>query len=686
MSDFAGMEDLLQDFLVEAGDLLSGVDNKLVDLERSPNDLGLLNDIFRGFHTIKGGAGFLNATEMVTLCHLTENLFDKLRNNELTLSSELMDVIMEATGEIREMFSYLERGQQPPAAPPEVIARCKQAISGELPAAAAPAAAPAAEAAAPAAAAPAAAAPAAAPAEGSPDWQQLHGAVTGSAPVPAAAAPAAAGAVVPAAPAAPAAPAEQAPGPWGRRASDKPGAAAATGRRDIEKSRDTSIRVDTTRLDQVLNLSGEIGLTKNRLNALRTEILSGSSDVDTLHALDVAVSQLDLLVSDLQNAVMKTRMQPIGRLFQKYPRIARDLARNLGKDVELVLEGEETEVDKTMIEDLADPIIHLVRNAVDHGVESPEERKAAHKPPKSIVRLSARQEGDHIVIEISDDGHGMNAERLRAKAIEKGLISEEEASVMDDTASFNLIFLPGFSMAEKISDVSGRGVGMDVVRTNIQRLNGSIDVRSQLMVGSTFTINLPLTLAILPVLLVRLGEQPFAVPLSMVREILTIDLDEIKEVGGRSSMMVRGEVLPVLPLGSLLGWPVERAPEFGVLMQLGNFSFVLGIDTFAGRDDAVIKSLDAFRPKGVAGVTTLANGQIVLILDMKELLSGNPEQRGITRQDLVARASERQLQEQEEAARRRAAAEAEKNRHESIVMHQESSGGETSAAEAPATA
>lgn len=677
MSDFAGMEDLLQDFLVEAGDLLSGVDNKLVDLERSPNDLGLLNDIFRGFHTIKGGAGFLNATEMVTLCHLTENLFDKLRNNELTLSSELMDVIMEATGEIREMFSYLERGQQPPAAPPEVIARCKQAISGELPAAAAPAAAPAAE----------AAAPAAAPAEGSPDWQQLHGAVTGSAPVPAAAAPAAAGAVVPAAaPAAPAAPAEQAPGPWGRRASDKPGAAAATGRRDIEKSRDTSIRVDTTRLDQVLNLSGEIGLTKNRLNALRTEILSGSSDVDTLHALDVAVSQLDLLVSDLQNAVMKTRMQPIGRLFQKYPRIARDLARNLGKDVELVLEGEETEVDKTMIEDLADPIIHLVRNAVDHGVESPEERKAAHKPPKSIVRLSARQEGDHIVIEISDDGHGMNAERLRAKAIEKGLISEEEASVMDDTASFNLIFLPGFSMAEKISDVSGRGVGMDVVRTNIQRLNGSIDVRSQLMVGSTFTINLPLTLAILPVLLVRLGEQPFAVPLSMVREILTIDLDEIKEVGGRSSMMVRGEVLPVLPLGSLLGWPVERAPEFGVLMQTGGFSFVLGIDTFAGRDDAVIKSLDAFRPKGVAGVTTLANGQIVLILDMKELLSGNPEQRGITRQDLVARASEKQLQEQEEAARRRAAAEAEKNRRESIVMHQESSGGETSAAEAPATA
>lgn len=660
MSDFAGMEDLLQDFLVEAGDLLSGVDNKLVDLERTPNDLGLLNDIFRGFHTIKGGAGFLNATELVTLCHLTENLFDKLRNNELVLRPEIMDVIMEATGMVRDMFTYLERSQQPPAAPPELIAKLKQVISGEVPAAPAPPPAPAAAPVpAPAAAAPAAAATPQQQNGTSPDWQALHGAVTGTpaAAAPTAAAPAAAVPSVPAVvPKAAPAPEPAQPNPWGRRASDKPGAGAAVGRRDVEKSRDTSIRVDTTRLDQVLNLSGEIGLTKNRLNALRTEILSGSNDVDTLHALDVAVSQLDLLVSDLQNAVMKTRMQPIGRLFQKYPRIARDLARNLGKDVELVLEGEETEVDKTMIEDLADPIIHLVRNAVDHGVESPEERKASGKPEKSIVKLSARQEGDHIVIEVADDGHGMNAERLRAKAIEKGLITEEEASAMDDTQSFNLIFLPGFSMAAQISDVSGRGVGMDVVRTNIQRLNGSIDIRSQLKVGTTFIINLPLTLAILPVLLVRLGEQPFAVPLSMVREILTIDLNEIKEVGGRSSMMVRGEVLPVLPLASLLGWPVERAPEFGVLMQSGGFSFVLGIDTFAGRDDAVIKSLDAFRPKGVAGVTTLANGQIVLILDMKELLSGNPEQRGISRSDLVARATTRQIQEKQDADRRKAAA------------------------------
>jgi two-component system chemotaxis sensor kinase CheA len=406
--------------------------------------------------------------------------------------------------------------------------------------------------------------------------------------------------------------------------TDKPGTGGApVGRRVEERAaaRENTIRVDTARLDQVLNLSGEIGLTKNRLTSLRADIIAGRSDSETLHALDQAVSQLDLLVSDLQNAVMKTRMQPIGRLFQKYPRIARDLARQLGKDVELVLAGEETEVDKTMIEDLADPLIHLIRNAVDHGVETPDERAAAGKPTKSVVRLEARQEGDHIVLIVADDGRGMSAERIRAKAVEKGLIGEEEANTLDERQSFNLIFLPGFSMKAQISDVSGRGVGMDVVRTNIQKLNGSVDIRSEPGKGSVFLISLPLTLAILPVLLVRLGDQPFALPLSMVREILPIDRSKVQEVGGKETMVVRGEILPVLTLCRLLGWPMVQPPEFGVLMQTAERSFILGVDSFAGRDDAVIKSLEDFRPRGVAGVTTLSNGQIVLILDMKELLS-----------------------------------------------------------------
>ncbi len=622
MSDFQGMEDLLQDFLVEATDLLSGVDNMLIDLERAPDDRKLLNDIFRGFHTIKGGAGFLNAAELVTLCHLTENLFDKLRNGELVLTKEVMDSILAATGTVRDMFGYLERGVQPTAADPALIANLKAAIAGEAlaaPAAAAPA--PVAAVAAPAAQVPAS----------GPNWDNLFNAVTGAAPAAAAAPPVpdhtdVAGKV----------PEEIIKQAVGRRTTDKPGyQGPAGGRRPDEKTRDNSIRVDTSRLDQVLNLSGEIGLTKNRLTSLRSDILNGRSDTDTLHALDQAVSQLDLLVSDLQNAVMKTRMQPIGRLFQKYPRIARDLARSLGKDVELVLVGEETEIDKTMIEDLSDPIIHLIRNAVDHGVETMEERRAAGKPEKSPVRLEARQEGDHIVLIIADDGRGMNAERLRAKALEKGLITDEEANTMDERQSFNLIFLPGFSTKDVASDVSGRGVGMDVVKTNIQKLNGSIEIKSSPGKGSTFVISLPLTLAILPVLLVQLGQQPFAVPLSMVREILPIDINQVQEVGGRATMVVRGEVMPIYPLHYLLGWAPEQVAEYGVLMQTAEHTFILAIDGFMGREDAVIKSLEDFRPKGVAGVTTLSNGQIVLILDMKELMLGLGEGRGVPRSSFV---------------------------------------------------
>ena len=610
MSDFAGMEELLQDFLQEASDLLSDVDNKLVDLEKMPDDHGLLNEIFRGFHTVKGGAGFLNATELVTLCHLTENLFDKLRNGELELTANLMDVIMAATKGVREMFGELGQGVQPQPADPHVINALRAALEGESPEIpAAPVAPQAVE---------------TAPASDEPDWNALHSAVTGKEAEPVtqgelitkleAEVPPALGEIS-------ISPQPAAVAPTGRRASDQPSSQAAAGRRADERGRENTIRVDTSRLDQVLYFSGEIGLTKNRLTSLRVDILAGKNDSETLQALDQAVSQLDLVVSDLQNSVMKTRMQPIGRLFQKYPRIARDLARQLGKDVELVLAGEETEVDKTMIEDLADPLIHLIRNAVDHGVEMPAERQASGKPVKSLVRLEARQEGDHIVLIIADDGKGMSAERIRAKAVEKGLVSEEEANMLDERQSLNLIFLPGFSTMAQVSAVSGRGVGMDVVKTNIHKLNGSIEIRSEPGKGSVFIISLPLTLAILPVLLVLLGDQPFALPLSMVREILPIDQSRIQEVGGKETLVVRGEVLPVISLASMLGWPLERYPEYGVFMQTTERSFILGVDSFAGRDDAVIKSLEDFRPKGVAGVTTLSNGQIVLILDMKELLA-----------------------------------------------------------------
>jgi two-component system chemotaxis sensor kinase CheA len=622
MSDFAGMEELLQDFLLEAGELLSGVDNKLVELEKRPDDKDLLNEIFRGFHTIKGGAGFLNVDTLVNLCHRTENLFDKLRNGELHLSPELMDVIMEATGTVRDMFGHLSQSVQPPAAADSLLAALDSALAGNIPSKAAQ----------PAAAAPQPVAAVEQPAASQPEqatvadinWDALHAALTGApmpqpASAPAAAPAAAAPSPAPAPAAKPAAPTLPVPEPAASRQANGGGGAPM---QSLQK--ETTIRIDTARLDQVLNLSGEIGLTKNRISNLKSQIVHGRTDPETVKALDLAVSQLDLLVSDLQNAVMKTRMQPIGRLFQKYPRLARDLARQLGKDVELVLSGEETELDKTMIEDLNDPLVHLVRNAVDHGIESPEERQATNKPAKSLVTLSASQIGDHIYIEIADDGRGMRPDVIRNKAVEKGIIDAEAANSMDDKQSLQLIFLPGFSTKDQISSVSGRGVGMDVVKTNISRLNGKIDVESVPGEGSTFTISLPLTLAILPVLVVRFNDQSFAVPLSLVREIIPIRSNEVQRVSGRATMVVREEVLPVRSLSTLLGWESKRPPAYGVLMHAADNTFILAVDGFVGRDDVVIKPLSDIKPKGIAGATLSGDGSIVLVLDMEELLTSNP--------------------------------------------------------------
>lgn len=597
MSHFAGMEELLQDFLTEAGELLSDVDNKLVELEKRPSDKALLNDIFRGFHTIKGGAGFLNVNDLVELCHRTENLFDKLRTGELALTAEIMDVIMNATGVVRTMFGSLAQSQLPDAADAALLKALDCVLAGEKLVLATLVAATE----------PANADQATTQESGGPDWQALYHTITGTPEESIAASQKVA------------LPLEIAPVVHAAAQIDlAPRAKAPSAQQPAAK--ETTIRVDTSRLDMVLNLSGEIGLTKNRLTCLRANILQGKTDGETLKALDEAVSHLDLLVGDLQNAVMKTRMQPIGRLFQKYPRLARDLARQLGKDVELLIVGEETEIDKTMIEDLNDPIVHLVRNAVDHGVESTQERIAAGKPTKSLVKLSAMQSGDHIVIEIADDGKGMRPDTIRRKAIEKGLIDSEAANTLDDRQSLHLIFLPGFSTKDEISDVSGRGVGMDVVRTNIQKLNGRIDINSVVGHGTTITISLPLTLAILPVLVVRLGEQPFAVPLSMVREIIPIHPEEIQRVSGRATMVVRDEVLPVRSLASLIGWPQEGMPSFGVLMQATATNFILAIDGFIGRDDVVIKPLHDIKPKGIAGATLSGDGLVVLVLDIEELL------------------------------------------------------------------
>ena len=618
MSVFGGMEDLLQDFLTESSELLSEVDNKLVELEKRPDDKALLNDIFRGFHTIKGGAGFLNVDSMVSLCHRTENLFDKLRNAELTLNPEIMDEILAATGVVREMFGEMSQGRQPAPADPALLKALDDVLEGRSSNASSAILE----------------SPPTVPSvlvvtenKSEHDWKNLYDVLLDEKGVT-----------------------TQAPTEQSSRdievisvelnevltqpsailepmQSLKPAAATNNARPQANTqqlaTQETTIRIDTVRLDQVLNLSGEIGLTKNRLTTLRADIMSGKMDSITLKALDEAIGQLDLLVGDLQNAVMKTRMQPIGRLFQKYPRLARDLARQMGKDVELVISGEETELDKTMLEDLNDPLVHLVRNAVDHGVETTEERIASGKPAKAVVELTATQVGDHIRIEIIDDGRGMRPDVIRRKAIEKGLIDIETANSLDDKQSLQLIFLPGFSTKDQISSVSGRGVGMDVVKTNIQKLNGRVDIQSAVGEGSRFTISLPLTLAILPVLVVKVCDQPFAVPLAMVREIITIRQEHVQEVSGRATIVVRDEILSVRSLANLIGWEEVQLPQFGVLMQSAEHSFILAVDSFIGRDDVVIKPLQNIRPKGVAGATLSGDGSIVLVLDMEDLLASD---------------------------------------------------------------
>ena len=609
MSAFSDVE-LLQDFLTEAGDLLEDVDSKLVELEQSPEDAELLATVFRGFHTIKGGAGFLEATHLVELCHKTENLFDKLRSKKLVLDAEMMDSIMAATGEVHRMFGEMRNGHQPGAAPGELLDALDAAIEGKTAAAAAPVVQVEAAVEVPVHAA--VIEPATVGADDDLDWAGLYEAVVGVPPreleqaalstdmATEAISRQAAAAVRPKA-----APAK----------SKAPAASTA-------QPKENTIRVNTARFDQILNLSGEIGLTKNRLSCLFQTIANGATNDDLIKSLDTVVGQLDMLVSDLQSAVMKARMQPVGRVFQKYSRLARDVSRQLGKDVELVIEGAETEVDKSILEELNDPLIHLVRNAVDHGIETIVDRTACGKNPKGIVNLSARQTGDHIVIEIQDDGRGMRPEVIREKAVEKGLITAEEAGQLSVQDSLQLIFLPGFSTKDQISDISGRGVGMDVVKTNIQRLNGRIDINSEPGHGSTITISLPLTLAILPVLMLKLEEQIYSLPLSCVREIIPIEDDKVQYVGSKPTMVVRGEVIPLLDLATLIGRESAPTPKVGVLTISGNKACILAVDSLVGQDEVMIKPLDGIKPKGVAGATLSGEGLLVLVLELRELIEG----------------------------------------------------------------
>ncbi|MCB1816709.1 MAG: chemotaxis protein CheA [Chromatiaceae bacterium] len=713
-------DEILQDFLVEASEIVELLGEQLVDLEQRPDDSDLLNAIFRGFHTVKGGAGFLGVTPLVETCHRAEDVFNVLRQGQRSVTPHLMDAILQALDVVNGCMDSLREGEMPEPADPELLHRLDSLTqpddgSAEAEPVAVAASEPEAssepppveEEATPEASggdeisedefeallddlhgkgkhggAPTAAPQAPAAVSSGDDitddefealLDQLHGkgqhAGVPSAGVqtPAAksgeeitedefealldelhgkgqhkGAPAAAKAPVAPAPKkaeppaavskpAAAAPAKAAAKPVAKAAAAKPAAPPAPAKA-AEKSPDnarsgaktptveTTVRVDTQRLDDIMNMVGELVLVRNRLATLKATMAD--------EELANAVGNLDVVTADLQLSVMKTRMQPVKKVFGRFPRVVRDLARNLKKEVDLVLHGEETDLDKNLVEALADPLVHLVRNAVDHGIESPEDREKAGKSRQGTVVLSAAQEGDHILLSIEDDGKGMDAEVLRRKAVEKGMMDEDAAARLEEKDCYNLIFHPGFSTKTEISDVSGRGVGMDVVKTRIAQMNGMVEIDSVKGKGSKITIKLPLTLAILPTLMVVLGQQPFALPLASVVEIFNLDLSRTNTVDGQLTIRVRDRALPLFYLRN---WLVrdnayasgqDRPQGHVVVVNVGGVQVGLVVDLLVGQEEVVIKPLGALLQglQGMAGATITGDGKIALILDVPGLM------------------------------------------------------------------
>jgi two-component system chemotaxis sensor kinase CheA len=623
--------ELRDDFLVEAGELVERLSEQLVELEANPREAELLNAVFRAFHTVKGGAGFLAIEPMVQLCHHAEDLLNVARNGALVLDSAQMDALLEALDLLNAMMDALRSGASMAMPPPALLKRLTPGAAAPVAPvpAAVPVAAPPADgsiddsefealldslygtaapgtvpAAAPASstieddefealldnlhgkAAPGAAlAPAAGNAIGEDEFESLLDSLHGKGGAP--------GAVTMPAPAAPA----PAPAPAPARA---PAAA------------ETSVRVDTGRLDALVHRAGELVLVRNRLQSLAQK--SGDE------ALAQAAGELDRVADELQGAVLSMRMQPVGRLFQRFPRIVRDLARQLGKEVDLVTEGEGTDLDRSLVEALADPLIHLLRNALDHGLEMPEERLKAGKSRRGSVRLSATQRGERIVISVADDGRGMNPEVLKRKAVEKGVIDEAQAARLSETECYELIFRPGFSTAAQISDISGRGVGMDVVKTRVAELGGTLQVRSRLGQGSELELTVPLTLAILRVLMVRVGPRLLALPLSNVEEVFELSAGQDRMLDGRLVANHRGRALP---LGDLAGWAgvVGAAPRHVVVLHIGHQRLGCLVHEVLGREDVMAKPLGPLFEgvPGIAGATVTGDGRLALVLDLAGL-------------------------------------------------------------------
>jgi len=652
-------QEILQDFLVEAFELTEQLDQDLVELESNPEDLELLNGIFRVAHTVKGASSFLNFDVLTHLTHHMEDVLNKARHGDLTITPEIMDVVLES---VDLMKALLETIRDTSADAGIDVSECVSKLDkisggdGKVESPVVPAKEPQEE------------TPTVSEEENSEDdldldnmsddeveaeiqrlleQRQSEDKAKREAKI-------AEGKDVPAPPPevseekseeksekknVPKAPA---PKPVVKeKPAPKEAAKAAPPVKKAPTTVEQTIRVDVKRLDHLMNLIGELVLAKNRLMKINTDVEERYEGEEFLEELTQVVSIVSLVTTDLQIAVMKTRMLPIGKVFNKFPRMIRDLSRELHKEIELDISGEETELDKSIIEEIGDPLVHIIRNSCDHGIEVPADRVAKGKPEKGTVKLKAYNEGNAIVIQIDDDGKGLDPDMLRNKSLEKGIISEKEADSMSDKEAFNLIFAPGFSTAAAVTNVSGRGVGMDVVKTNIEKVNGIIEVDSEVGVGTSMKLKIPLTLAIIQALLVGVQEEHYAIPLASVLETVRISKDEIYTVEGKSVLRLRNEVLSLAHIGDI--FEVERildASEFVYVVVLGLGAQKLGliVDSLVGQEEIVIKSLGEYLQgmEGVAGATIRGDGGVTLIVDVAAIMQ---MAKGVKATALIADAS-----------------------------------------------
>ncbi|WP_373069318.1 chemotaxis protein CheW [Sulfurimonas sp.] len=646
-------QEILQDFLVESFELVEKLDEDLVELESNPEDLELLNGIFRVAHTIKGASSFLNMDVLTHLTHHMENILNKARHGDLVITPDIMDVILESIDLMKRLLETIrDTSSDGGVDVSDCVAKLDKIDGGDgnvdTPVVeAAPQETPVEE----------VPAEEETPAEDEPDYENMSDddveaeiarllAERQAEDKAKREAKIAAGESVPSAPpspeeveekkeeakedTAPPPPPPPPPPPSKPEASsgaDEDPRASASKSAPAKKAPtvEQTIRVDVKRLDHLMNLIGELVLAKNRLIKINDDVEERYEGEEFLEELNQVVSIVSLVTTDLQIAVMKTRMLPVGKVFNKFPRMIRDLTRELSKKIELEISGEETELDKSIVEEIGDPLVHIIRNSCDHGVENPDVRVAAGKDEQGTIKLKAYNEGNQIVIQIDDDGKGLDAEMLKNKSLEKGIITEKEADQMSDKEAFALIFKPGFSTAAQVTNVSGRGVGMDVVKTNIEKLNGIIDIDSEVGVGTSIKLKIPLTLAIIQALLVGVQEEAYAIPLASVMETVRISTDEIYTVEGRSVMRLRDEVLSLVHIGDI--FEVERIIDGGehayvVVLGLGAQKLGLIVDTLVGQEEIVIKSLGEYLKgiDGIAGATIRGDGGVTLIVDVVALM------------------------------------------------------------------